>query len=741
MYRARVLVTSVCVLIGTHWPPSAIANDYGDADGNGYIDGRDYRALATCLEQGGPGLSISDSNCLSRFDLAGDGDVDLDDVARLQRITGHLPITLRDSLGVPLTACSKRPYSGRQTCGSGCHDIDYIANGLHFQEGRTDSAGNIAVYEDFLGDGRWWIRAGGKYGKWRPSTNRQLASKTSPHASRVDYGSFGWIASCSGCHAGGGMGEFDRDGLRYFDEVTGLFGYQQLSPVPDVSLDGDYLIHQAGPTGAALSHAPWDQTGLSEPDCLLCHRADRKVDGVDAIRSRRASILGKKTTLVDSEGAPVPAYSAAATAGQGWYSVLDLSGEGPPVLQIDYTVGIANGSLLSNVDSTLSLAPTSLASIPTDRVCFGCHQGGAAMKRGATWFDTRSVHYAGLNMLRDEDPTNDVDPDASTACSYCHPGGLHHNFAKGNAMSLWFRDDLDWQNMRSCRDCHLTDSPNRHPRAPHVPGDAAVHLVGGKMEAALSCQVCHIPYALLPARALADQSLTGAGKRYETYDFYSADPLDPTDSDKQTWYPALGRKQDSDGEFRYFPYNPTITAWWADWHQNGTPNDYSDDLIEPILPWRVQQATGGEALPIVSDDNGDGRMEVNTSAEILAYITALRGNDSYGRPIAANPVLVKGGRLWYQAPGSASEIVSLEYAPLGIVAEPETKYEMDHNVLAANLSWGFDDPANPEDGCNHCHRTDNRSPVLDRKILLDPWSEDGPPVYVTVREMTGLSPP
>jgi hypothetical protein len=738
-----MFLLSVLVACGLT-PCMSFATD--DFDGNGYVDQRDYRLFAPCLSLSGPGGDPGYQECRDVFDADADGDVDLADYAAFQRAVGHLPIPLRDTRGDVLTVNSTGPYSGRQTCG-GCHDVDTIANGLHSQEGRTDADGNVVVQEDYLGDGRWWIRAGGKYGKWRPSTNRQLASKLNPHESRIDYGSFGWIASCSGCHAGGGQGEFDRDHQRYYDVTTGQWGFEALGKtLEEVALDGDYFYHNAGASGATLTLAPWDQTGLSEPDCLLCHRADgTRTTTVVASRSRRASVIASKTNLVDDKALPVPAFAAAATAGQGWFSNIDLNPDvGPRVLQIDYSVGVADGSLVENPDGTVSLPRTSLQELPTDMVCFGCHQGGAQNKRGATWFDDRIVHFQGLNKLRDDDPTNDIPKEKSTTCNFCHPGGLHHNFAKGNAMSLWFRDELDWVNMRSCRDCHLWDSPVRHPDAPDVQGGTdtvEVHLTGTMMEK-LSCQACHIPYALLEARCLADHSLTGKGKGYNTDAFYSADPLNPSDPDTSRWYPAIAMKQDSDGEYRYFPYNRRVVTWWADWEDpNGTPEDYSDDLVVPIIPWRVQQIVGGEGLPAATDDNGDGKAEVNRPEEILAYIQALRGNDSYGRQVGANPVLVKGRKLWYEDPAEPGVIKTFEYEGTGIIAELATRYEMDHNILPKEQAWGYN-AENPEEGCRDCHRPDTfDSPVFDRLILVDPWDPDGQPVYETVRERTGLSPP
>ena len=82
-------------------------------------------------------------------------------------VAGHADVAMRDRLGNPITADSTDPYSPRQTCGAtGCHEIDVIANGYHFQQGRTNVAGDVVTQDDFFGDGRTWLKSAGMYGKW-----------------------------------------------------------------------------------------------------------------------------------------------------------------------------------------------------------------------------------------------------------------------------------------------------------------------------------------------------------------------------------------------------------------------------------------------------------------------------------------------------------------------------------------------------------------------------------------------
>ena len=697
-----------------------------DMDTNGYLDRCDANAAISCL--GGPDQERSPM-CRDRADFDHDTDTDLHDAAGLQNAMGHLPIPLLDREGNPIGPGDTRPYNARQTCG-GCHDLDTVTNGFLFQQGRTDFDGNFIMKENYWNDGRWWTQSPARYGTWGQSFQKILALKNNTNPSHMDQTTFAWIRDCGGCHAGGGAGEFDRDEQVLYDDETGEFGYQALGLSPeDVALDGDYSVLSYS-TGA-VSPARWDITGLSGPECMLCHRDHRTVvNGVDMHNTWRAQTLSTGTALVDAGGQPVRAFESSGTAGQGWFSLLNVAPGTTPRLQIDYAVGLANNSLEMMDSGALALDPDHVAR-PRDRACMSCHP--YATITGTRWFDTRDIHFSKFNNLSDEDPTNDVPAEQSRVCSYCHPGDLHHEFAKGGSPQVKYRNDRDYVNFRTCRDCHLTWSPVRHPDAPQVPGDVAAHLV--PPFDILSCQACHVPYAL--ATALLFRDITIPGMTGSTAQYLSADPLNPADADKSKWHPTLIPKRDSDGVTRWFPANLWINIYFADWDQNGTPADLSDDLVTPIYTWRVQQIIGPTPLPVVTDDNGDGQPEINRKPEILAYLQALKANDTHGTPGAIRPVLVKGPRVWYEDPEAPGGVSSFNHLGSGI---PMTSYpyiwEMDHNVLAKEESWGAGDM---NEGCQDCHSA--KSPVFDRLVLIDPFDEDGKPVYEKVRTLTGLNPP
>ena len=486
--------------------------------------------------------------------------------------------------------------------------------------------------------------------------------------------------------------------------------------------------------------------------------------------------LAAGENLVDDFANPVPAFAAAGTAGQGWFSNIVRGNMATPVLdgtqgpadvafleagttgagsratttlQINYQVGVDNGSLnLNEQTNEVALAPESFAYPPLDQACWDCHPYGTIT--GTIWFDERDVHYKKFNNLSDEDPGNDIPPEQSTVCTYCHPGNIQHNVAKGHSHQLQYRNELDWEGFRSCRDCHLTSSPDRHPDAPNVAlGDLNIHTE--PMFSMLSCQSCHIPYPLYPETSptvifrditlTANAALNPGGNVGTTARYYSANPLDPTDGDKSMWYPALCLKQDTDRVDRWFPCNIWISHYFGDWDDNGTPGYYKDDTITPVFLWRLYQAAGEAPRAILRDDDGDGRLEINQPDELLDYFAALKGNDDNEVQVAANPVLVRGQRVWYQ--DSPTTVASFEHVGQDIAMNPWYQYiwGLDHNVLVKEEAWGYDELFDPNDGCNDCHRPiTHNSPVFDRKILIDSIDLNNEPVYETVREMTGLNP-
>ncbi|THB74994.1 MAG: hypothetical protein D3926_20940 [Desulfobacteraceae bacterium] len=313
------------------------------------------------------------------------------------------PFFLRTDQGMiinPITGeNAHQPFSTRQTCGT-CHDYDRITRGYHFDMGWS-GAGD----DRFKDTDTPWLLSHGLTGNLTPVGFFQLAKKQNHCPEAIDLTAFDFVArvpkafkgfqkpGCAACHPGGGMLEFDRNGLRYDRHLA-------KNPGLALTLDGDYYQSQ------------WDKTGVIEADCLICHSRRYQLQ----TRIKQIKALNFK-------------WAGTAAAGIGQVSGRVINGDTP---RVTYNLRCFNQ------DGTFILPD--MVPKPTADNCLICHATIDMSKRGTSWGD----------------PLNpDVHHLAGLTCIDCHEGNIDHNFTKGNAMANRVRDDLD-HSMRSCRDCHET---------------------------------------------------------------------------------------------------------------------------------------------------------------------------------------------------------------------------------------------------------------------------------------------
>ena len=392
----------------------------------------------------------------------------------LPQVRLHEKIVLRGPDGTELTIESKVPYSPKRTCGT-CHVYDEITNGYHFQQGRTDGTRRILISDDYDRKLTWNLSSG-LYGRHRLTSpdSSQLAKKVNKSPSEIDKSSFFFVQSCGPCHPGGGWGEHDRKGNLYYNEETKKFGYEVSGINP--LLDGDYTSYSMG-NGAF--GAPWDRSGVSEADCLICHLKGYQW------KDRGAALRGRF-------------FKYGPTVGAGW-AALRLSEDefgNPKADEITVDYSRKEVSDFENLHQQIMRRPP-------DENCWSCHAIPEGKTRGEPWGPETDVHKA-----------------KNLDCVYCHPGGKEHNFAKGNTLQEAVREDLN-QTMSSCEDCHYKGKEKKAPKYKHP--------FSPRHMKRLACQTCHIPYRTASADLIFDLS-TGEVTLYDTSRFLSNDPLDPKKS-------------------------------------------------------------------------------------------------------------------------------------------------------------------------------------------------------------------
>jgi hypothetical protein len=216
----------------------------------------------------------------------------------------------------------------------------------------------------------------------------QLAKKISPDLSEIDKSSFYFVQNCGACHPGGGWGEFDRKGNLYYNEESKKFGYEFSEDNP--TLDGDYTPVSSGNSNYG---APWDQSGVSEGDCLICHLKGYQW------KDRGATLKGKF-------------FKYGPTVGVGWADIKLSQDESGNPRADEVTVNYAKKDIADFENLHFQIVKR-----PPDENCWFCHVAADGRRRGRQWNSERDVHKAkGLD------------------CVSCHPSDKEHNFAKGDTL-------------------------------------------------------------------------------------------------------------------------------------------------------------------------------------------------------------------------------------------------------------------------------------------------------------------
>jgi len=141
-------------------------------------------------------------------------------------------------------------------------------------------------------------------------------------------------------------------------------------------------------------------------------------------------------------------------------------------------------------------------------------------------------------------------------------------------------------------------------------------------------------------------------------------------------------------------------------------------VVKPIPLWKIRELK----KPPPKDTDGDGVSKLNSLEQIKDFLKALNGNDPFGNPVAAHPVLMKGGFLYQLNKKGEVEKTKHEQAEA-------VDFSLSHNVMTGPDVIGAR-------GCKECHS--KKSPFFLRKVLVDPYDEKGKPVYIENWERLGI---
>jgi hypothetical protein len=299
---------------------------------------------------------------------------------------------------------------------------------------------------------------------------------------------------------------------------------------------------------------------------------------------------------------------------------------------------------------------------PADRNCLFCHAEAEVKKRGHVW-DGRN---------------QDVHTAAGLKCVSCHTSGLDHQILKGRSSEVTVREDLDSDRL-SCASCHnegrLGASKPAHKM---VPED---HLK------TIACVTCHVRETNVTAVHTVD---TTTGKTASIPTAREAKKF----GESAKWTPAYFRLQDG----KIYSGNALLPSWWG---------NRVGDVIHPLFLSETGRAYE-KVKDVIVDDDGDGKPEANTEAEIKAMLDSIADVLRGGRFELVSPAYVKGHSVHEVKDGRLVESEHPQAVPL--------RWTFSHNVSPASKAWGAG-------GCKDCHNSG--SSFFNSPVVTDPYGPDG----------------
>lgn len=479
---------------------------------------------------------------------------------------------------------SAEPVSTMKTCGA-CHDTEFIAgHSFHADVG-------LSAYGE--GGLQPWDSGPGLFGRWDPLTYRYLSPEGNE---RVDLTTAEWIQTLGPYHAGGGPSVIGRDG----------------TPLAD--LPGDAPAVETGvfdPATGAFVPWDWEQSGVVEMNCFLCHLQNP-----------------------DNE-----ARSAALQAGQfAWANTATLAGAGVVVPSGDVwrwneAAFTAEGELSQDAliiqDPTADNCGQCHGQVHTDNqtplVLDGCETTAWSTATTGQVFSPQPLANTGTNFADKASLTRSFDVHAERAveCVNCHfslnnpvyyrsaedeqlehlvfdPRRIDlgeylyrpvHEFAKGASAQSPLAPELD-NTLRRCESCH--DAQASHDWLPYL----------DRHTAALGCETCHIPSLYGAARQSNDWTvLTAEGTaRTECRGVITVSSTPAVDL-FTGFDPVLLPRADADGALTLAPHN-LITTWF--WVYGDPPRPVP--LRDLQAAWFDGDAYHADVLETL-DANGDGTLD------------------------------------------------------------------------------------------------------------------------------------
>ncbi len=460
----------------------------------------------------------------------------------------HPSITFLDADGVNVLE-SGQPVSTMNTCGE-CHDTEFIENhSYHANMGLNEltAAGNTPSE-------RAWDTSPGFFGKWNPLTYRYL----SPTGDEIiDLTTAGWVQFYGARHIGGGPAVYARDGETL------------LTDLPVRANDPETSI--VDPKTGKLVKWDWDQSGIVEMNCFLCHIPEPNNDArIEALNegefgwANSATLLN--TGLIESNASGYTWNTEAFTeTGEVIADFVEIQGPS------NDNCGLCHGLVHADIEDPLILAgctPDRWSTITTGQI-----------------ISPQRLSDSGMNLANKEELSRpwDVHAERLLQCTDCHysvnnptyyeennalrPTHLLfdprrvdigeyllrplHQFARGNSAQGTIAPNLE-NTMRRCDSCH--DAAQTHDWLPYQ----------DRHMSALSCESCHIPQLYSSANEQHDWTVITLESNAPTQCRGTEGGDVGEIGTLITGYePVLLPRENADGSTSLAPHNLITTWYWV----------------------------------------------------------------------------------------------------------------------------------------------------------------------------------
>lgn len=499
---------------------------------------------------------------------------------------------------------SGQPVSTMKTCGS-CHDTAFITeHSFHADVGLSDYTESVV---------QPWDNSPGLFGRWDPLTYRYLSPGGDE---RVDLTTAEWIQTLGLYHAGGGPAVSGRDGT-------------PLSELPDNNASVETSI--VDPQTGELVPWNWDESGVVEMNCFLCHMEDpNNAARIDSLQTGQfgwantATLAG--TGIVEqTDGAwqwNEAAFTDTGELSQDYITIQDPDAE---------NCGQCHGTVHAENQVPLVLD--------------GCEASQPSTLTTGQVFSPQYLSNTGTNFDNKESLTRafDVHAERAVECTNCHfalnnpvyyredddlehltfdPRRIDlgeylyrpvHEFAKGNSAQSPLAPELD-NTLRRCESCH--DAEAAHDWLPYL----------DRHTEALGCETCHIPNLYGPARQTTDWTVLTSESTAQTECRGVSSADDSGASLVNGFEPVLLPRTDADDALTLAPHNLITTWFWV-----------YDDPARPV-PMRDLQAAWFDgdtyAAEVVEtfDTNDDGtlredelKLDTDAKTNLIAERLASQG--------------------------------------------------------------------------------------------------------------------